>query len=222
MCFAPQADLIGGVVVSGAGIDALRHVRHRREIALAALPLLFGAHQVIEAFAWWGLEGSIPASVGDMARDLYLFIAFTLPLVLPVAVRSIEPDPDRRRLMVPLTVIGGFVTATLIAELSAGPVSAVACSRYIAYDAGLAFGGLTASLYVVSVCVPLLISTFRRLRIFGVVNVVAVIGLAWLLQAGFISLWCAWAAVFSLVIVMHLRSTAVDEDADATMAQIES
>ena len=78
MCFAPEADLIGGVIVSGTGIDALRHVRHRRELALAALPLLFGAHQLIEAFAWWGLEESVPDRVGTLARDVYLVIAFAL------------------------------------------------------------------------------------------------------------------------------------------------
>lgn len=207
MCFAPEADLIGGVIVSGAGIDALRHVRHRREIGLAALPLVFGAHQIIEAFAWWGLRGSVPETVGVLARDVYLVIAFTLPLVVPLAVRAIEPEEHRRRRMTPFVVLGGTITAVLLGQMAAGPVGAEACGRYIAYDAGLVLGGPTAVLYVVAVCAPLILTSIRPLRLFGAANLVAVIGLGLLISQGFISLWCAWAAIASLVVVLHLRST---------------
>lgn len=206
MCFSPEADLIGGVVITGAGIDALRHVRHRREIGLAALPVVFGAHQIVEAFAWWGLGGEIPARVGDAARDVYLAIAFLLPLVVPVVIRSIEIDASRRRMMLPFVVVGGAVSAVLLSELAAGPVTAEACGRYISYDVHLAFGGEITALYVAVTCIPMLLSSERRLRWFGAANLAAVGVLAWLLAAGFISLWCAWAAVLSLVIVVHLRT----------------
>jgi hypothetical protein len=206
MCFAPEADLVGGIVISGVGIDALRHVRRRREVALAALPLLFGTHQLVEALAWWGLEGAVPGRIGVLARDVYLLIAFVLPLVVPLAVLFIEPDPDRRAVMTPFVLIGGLVTAILLTEMAGGPVTAEVCERYIAYDASLGFGGPVTALYVAAVCMPLLVSSHRLLRLFGAVNAVAVAGLAWLLTAGFISLWCAWAAVFSVVIVVHLRT----------------
>ena len=80
MCFSAEADLIAGAVVGGFGIDAVRHVRHRRELTLAALPLVFGAHQMIETFAWWGLDGKVPAVLGDVATWIYLIIAFLLPI----------------------------------------------------------------------------------------------------------------------------------------------
>jgi len=54
MCFSPQADLIGGAVVAGLGVDALFHVRQRHDqVALAAVPLLLGLHQIDEL--WSGL-----------------------------------------------------------------------------------------------------------------------------------------------------------------------
>jgi uncharacterized membrane protein YhaH (DUF805 family) len=207
MCFSPQADLIGGLVVSGAGVDALRHVRHRREIALAALPLLFGIHQLVEVLAWLGLDGLLPTDVTQAAIQSYLWIAFVLPLAVPLAIRLIEPDPNRRRAMTPLVIIGAGVTAVLCAELLDGPAAAEVCGRYISYDAGLSFGGEITALYVVATCVPLLLSTVRRLVAFGIANLIAVGALAWAMSAGFISLWCAWAAVASLVIVIHLRSS---------------
>lgn len=49
---------------------------------------------------------------------------------------------------------------------------------------------------------------------FGVLNLTAVTVLAGLLATGVISLWCAWAAVASVVIVIHLRTA---EDRDETL-----
>jgi hypothetical protein len=37
--------------------------------------VVFAAHQLIEAFVWWGLEGELPAAIGRGAAWLYLAIA---------------------------------------------------------------------------------------------------------------------------------------------------
>jgi hypothetical protein len=206
MCFAPEADLIGGVVVSGVGVDALRQVRHRREVAVAALPVLFGTHQIIEAFAWWGLEGAVPAAFGDVATYIYLGIALVLPVLVPLAVLSIEPDARRRRTVVPFVILGAAVAVTLLINLVSGPVTAEVAGLYIEYDVNLEFGGQITALYVAATCGPLLLSTNRRLVVFGILNLAAVSVLAWLMASGVISLWCAWAAVASVVIVIHLRT----------------
>ena len=79
MCFSPQADLVGGLVISGIGVDVVRHVHRRRDhMALAALPLILGAHQLDEAFVWWGQEGHVPSAIGHVALWIYLLIAFVL------------------------------------------------------------------------------------------------------------------------------------------------
>jgi hypothetical protein len=48
--------------------------------------------------------------------------------------------------------------------------------------------------------------------VFGLLNLAAVAVLAWLMASGVISLWCAWAAVASLVIVIHLRTSDRETD----------
>ncbi len=206
MCFSPEVDLIAGVVVGGAGIDALRHVRHKREIALAALPVVFGAHQAIEALTWWGLEDRIPAVVGEAAMWVYLVIAFLLPAVVPVAVMLVERDPKRRRMTAPFIALGAAVTAALMVGLFTGPVTAAIGGLYIAYDVSLIYGGQIVALYVAATCIPMLLSSRRSIVVFGVLNLAAVTALAWLMATGVISLWCAWAAVTSIVIVIHLRT----------------
>jgi hypothetical protein len=206
VCFSAEADLITGVVVGGAGIDALRHVRHRREWAVASLPLIFGVHQMIETLTWWGLDGDIPESLGRAATWVYLVIAFVLPLLVPIAILLIEPDSRRRRTVAPFVLLGAAVTVTLLYELFTGPVTAEVEGLYIAYDVSLDFGGEITALYVIATCVPLLLSTSTRFVIFGILNLAAVAVLAWLMATGVISLWCAWAAVTSIVIVIHLRA----------------
>jgi len=67
MCFAPEADAVAGVVIVAVGVDALRHVGSPKQLALAALPLLFGLHQLTEAFVWWGLQGHVSQSVERIA-----------------------------------------------------------------------------------------------------------------------------------------------------------
>lgn len=212
MCFSPEADLIAGAVVGGFGIDAVRHVRHRRELTLAVLPLVFGAHQIIETFAWWGLDGRVPAVLGDVATWIYLIIAFLLPILVPLAILSLESDRRRRRMISAFAILGGAVSVTLISQMFTGPVTAEIAGRYIDYDVSLIYGGQLTALYVAATCGPMLLSKRPRIIVFGVLNLAAVTVLAWLMATGVISLWCAWAAVTSIVIVLHLRGTAADAD----------
>lgn len=209
MCYSPEADLAAGVIIGAVGIDALAHGRgDRSTIALAALPAVFAAHQAIEAVTWWGLQGRVPASIGEAATTTYLVIAFTVvPFLVPFAVWRCEPVDVRRRWMAPFVVMGSIVAIVLGAGLITEPHSATIGGRFIAYHAASPLGGVVGVLYVVAVCTPLVLTSHRRIVALGVVNIPVVIALWLLLSEGFISLWCVWAAVTSVVIAVHLRET---------------
>jgi len=207
MCFSPEADLLTGLVVSGVGMDAPRHTKHRRYLPLAILPLLLGLHQVVEAFAWWGMEGRVPFRVGEMAIWLYLLVAFAvLPPLVPAALRSVEVDVARRRRLLPLVLLGAAVAAALLPGLLNGEAGGEVACRYIAYDAGVPYGGYVLPFYVAATCGPMLLSGNRRFVVFGVANLAAVGVLGWLLGRGVISLWCVWAAVTSVAIAREVRA----------------
>jgi len=123
-----------------------------------------------------------------------------------LAVALVERDPRRRRMVVPFIALGAAVTGALMVGLFTGPVTAEIAGLYIAYDVSLDYGGQIVALYVAATCIPLLLSSRRSIVVFGVLNLAAVTVLAWLMATGIISLWCAWAAVTSLVIVIHLRT----------------
>ncbi len=207
MCFSPQADLVGGIVISTIGVVAIRNAQKRhRDIALSTLPLLLGAHQIIESFVWLGLQGHEPHEIERVALWAYLLIAFVvLPIFVPLAVVINEPSRRRRFIMTPLVALGFAVSTILFVTMLRGPVSVRLRPYHLAYSINLSHGGIVVVLYVTAICGTLLLSTRRRVVTFGLVNVIAVVVIAWLTIDGFASVWCGWAAVTSGAIALHMR-----------------
>jgi hypothetical protein len=207
MCFSPQADLVGGVVLAVIGIDVALNVRNRRDhLAFAALPLLFAAHQLTETFVWWGLQGHVPSAVGTVATWIYLLFAFVvLPTYVPLAIRALEPPGRRRDIMTGFVALGGAVSLLLFGAMIRGPVSASLGMHHIAYNIRLDAGLPIVAAYIAATCVSAIFSGYRHIAIFGVVNLIAVAVLARLTIDGFASLWCGWAALTSLAIALHIR-----------------
>ena len=207
MCFSAQADLVGGVVLAAIGVDTLRHVGQRREyLPLAALPLMFAGHQLVEAFVWSGLQDHLSDSVANIATWLYLLFAFVLlPVYVPVASSPSHAGP-RRTLIRWSIVVGGIVSALLLAAMTSGPVTASLDDWHIRYGTGIDAAVPIVGAYIVATCGSLLLSTDRILVRFGVVNLVAVVVIAIFVVEGFASLWCTWAAVASGAVVLYLAA----------------
>lgn len=207
MCFSPEGDLVGGLVVTAIGIDACRHVRGRADHRLlAAFPLLLGAHQLTETFVWWGLQGVVPPAVGAVAMWIYLIVAFVvLPVLVPLVVMGLEPTTPRRWRIAPFLVVGIGVAAVLLEAMVRTHPTVHLGAYHLSYTIGLQHGIPIIGCYIVATCGSLLASGFRDIVIFGLANVVAVVILARLSADGFASLWCFYAALASGAIVLHMR-----------------
>lgn len=207
MCFSPEGDLIGGIVVTGIGIDACRHVRGRFDHRLlAAFPLLLGAHQITETFVWWGLQGVVPLSVGLVAMWIYLIVAFAvLPIVVPVVIMVLEPTKRRKWRIAPFLAIGLVVSGILLEAMLRTHPTVHLGAYHLSYTIGLQHGIVIIGFYLVAACGPLLASGFPDIVYFGLANLVAVVILARLSADGFASLWCFYAALASGAIVLHMR-----------------
>ncbi len=207
MCFSAEVDLVAGTVVTAIGLDALRHVRSPSELPLAALPTVLGVHLLVEVLVWRSLEGAASARTGEVATWAYALIAYVVvPVLAAVAVTLWEPAGSRRR-MLPLVALAVGAAAVLLWWQVTEPVVAVAEGHHIDYviRAGTA-SGLVAVPYVIGTCGPALLSHDRVLRWFGWLNLAVVGGLAVVEREGLVSLWCAWAAVTSVVIAARLRT----------------
>jgi hypothetical protein len=215
MCFAPEADAVAGAIIVAVGVDALRHVRSPKQIPIAALPLLFGLHQLIEAFVWWGLRGQVPESAQRVATWIWLLFAFVaLPVLLPIAIDLVERSKIRRGVITAFAGIGLAVGIALATAIFRGPVNAEIQGHCISYSVdALGNGREWTVLYVIAACGALLASSHRDLAALGAVNLVVTPLLMWLTVSGFVSLWCFWAAIASVVIAVHLRRTGLVRDA---------
>ena len=207
MCFSPEGDLVGGVVVVAIGVDACRHLGDRKEyLFVAGLPLLLGLHQIVEAFVWWGLQGKVPATLGNVAMWAYLLFALVvLPVLGPLLVLGLERTPAMRRRIAPFVVLGAVTGGILLAAMLRTHPTAHVGAYHLAYSIGLQHGLLVVGLYIVATCGSMLASGFRHVFWFGVSNLVAIAVLARLSADGFTSLWCFYAALASGAIALYLR-----------------
>ena len=207
MCFSAEADFVTGAVITGIGVATLAKVEEPRELALGVLPLAFGLHQLVEGFVWLGLHGSISTGATDVAVHLYLAFAWVvLPVLVPVGLLCITRNPRRRRAMSTFVGIGAVVSAYLAWSLVNEDISARIAGHTVQYGGAGDYALLATILYVVATCGPPLASSQPAIVWFGIVNLGAVAAIALVQAEGLTSLWCAWAAVVSVLIYMQFAA----------------
>lgn len=205
VCFSVQADLVAGAVLAPIAVLSLREVRTRRELPFALLPTVFCVHQLIEALVWLGLDGHVPGWVQAAAALAYVLIALPLlPLLVPTAILLLEPHGFRARTL-PFVGLGVIVAAVLATTVLDGPIKVLRLKHALSYDVGLSHAILWIVLYVVAVTGPALMSGYRSIVAFGVLNVVGLVTVALLYAEAFASLWCVYAALTSVLILVHMR-----------------
>ncbi|WP_354699000.1 hypothetical protein DSM112329_04701 [Paraconexibacter sp. AEG42_29] len=212
MCFSPAADFAIAAAISPVAVASLRLVRRREQLLVAALPAVFAAHQFVEGFVWLGLEGHVSSGLQHAATLIYLLVAQALlPVLVPVALLLVEPDSVRRqRWLWPLAVLGLAVGVRMLVNLLTHPITASASDHVVIYEADRGFGGFTAVAYVLATCGPAICSSQRMLRWFGVANLVGLLGAALIRVAAVTSVWCAYAAFASILVLVYLYDSRKD------------
>lgn len=204
MCFSPEADLVAGIALLPVAALSLREVRHVREVPFAALPLLFAAHQLIEVLVWAGADGEVSAGVQQWAALAYVLFAFpVLPTLVPTAVLLLEPRGARLR-VAPFVAIGLVVSAHLTYVVLDGPLVVEAHPYALVYRVGLENGTIWAALYILATVGPSLLSGYPSIVWFGVLNLVGLTVVAIVYREAFASLWCVFAALSSVLVLLHM------------------
>ncbi|WP_371134826.1 DUF6629 family protein [Methylocystis sp.] len=207
MCYSLEASITAGLGLGLAGYGmvakALRH--DRRMLLFAAFPLVFSAHQFVEAAVW--LTRADPVA-GQPYRYVYTLIAFTMwPVLTPAAAAYAESDPERNRLWWTMGGVGIVLAAYLVAKLAGADGIDLSVYRHsLAYDPLFERPPLvTDFLYLVLTVSPLIFSQRRAINVFGVAVLATFFMALAANRPAWYSVWCLAAALFSLIIALAIE-----------------
>jgi len=204
VCFSAAANFVGSGVLGTIGVATLTRVKHRRELLFASLPTLFAVHQLIEGFVWLGLDGVMSSAVThNMGAAFVLYAQGLLPFLIPLSVLLFEPDMKSRRRMLPFLAIGTGTTLYMLWALIAYPLHIFVKANSIVYINDGTNNTALAVLYVIATCGSLFFSKVRDMVIFGAANLVILLAVMAVKRYAFTSLWCAYAALASVIILAY-------------------
>ena len=204
MCFSATANFVGSGVLGAVGVVTLTKVKHRRELLFAALPTLFAVHQCIEGFVWLGLDGVLsPAVAHNMGAAFMLYAQGILPFLLPLSVLLFEPNAKSRARMLPFLVLGGATALYILWALTAFPLQLYVRGNSIVYINQATNNTAVALFYLIATCGSLFFSKIKMMVIFGAANLAILLVVMEVKRYAFTSLWCAYAAVASVIILAY-------------------
>ncbi|MGW2987094.1 DUF6629 family protein [Streptomyces goshikiensis] len=199
MCWSATADLAAGTVITAVGVVCVLRVRRARDLPVAALPVLLGAHQLVEAAVWNAGGGCGPASKA--------WAVIALP-VLPVWVAFgvlLAAAPGARRVLWGPAAAGLATAAVLAYCLATRPVDAEVRGHTIGYGVAVPYAPLVVAGYLFATLGALLLSGDRGLRLLGAVLAAGAVVCAALWRLEFASTWCAFAAAASVLVLGWVR-----------------
>jgi hypothetical protein len=204
MCFSATANFVGSAVLGTVGVITLTKVKHRRELLFASLPLLFAVHQFIEGFVWLGLTGILSSTVTRIAGAAFMLYAQgILPFLLPLSVWLFEPTAKSRRRMLPFLVIGLGTALYILWALTAYSFEVSIRNNSLEYVNPATNNALVAAFYVIATCGSLFFSKIKDMVIFGAANLAILLVVMAVKRYAFTSLWCAYAALASVIILAY-------------------
>ena len=204
MCFSATASFAAGAGLVAAGAFSVSKTRSRRELLYAVIPLLFGVQQLIEGVIWLTFRSEATALNPAMTFAYSLFSHVLWPMYVPWAALVMEPAAARRRWMLACAAAGTAAGLFLLANMLRFPIEARALGGHIEYASPHFFIVLVMAGYLAGTCLSLLFSSHRYVALFGAAALAA-FGFSYLVYSRwFISVWCFFAAVLSIVVLLHV------------------
>ncbi|MDX2157479.1 MAG: DUF6629 family protein [Hyphomicrobiaceae bacterium] len=209
MCFSATASftLAAALAPVAAYTLATASQAGRQWHPIAAYPLAFALQQAIEGVVWLGIGAGHAATIAAASRGFLFFSHLFWPAWVPFSIYWLESDPDKRRLLLALTIIGVLfgVSISLPAILSADGISIEVIAGSLEYHTWMIYDGyvgrgLLRVVYAGVVVTALFLASDRMVQLFGGIIVASLLVAAAFFDHAFISVWCYFAAALSAYI----------------------
>ena len=203
MCFSVTASFSAGAVLLGLGTLTLKSASRRCELPFAAIPLLFAIQQLSEGVIWLTFRYEAP-QLNVVMTYVYSFFSHVLwPVYVPVAVLVMEPAGWRRRALLVFVAAGVAVGAYLLYFLVAFPIVSRPIGQHVEYVSPHFFAAAAMTLYLMATTFSPILSTHRIVKVFGVLALLSFAVTYFFYAIWFISVWCFFAALLSVVVYLH-------------------
>ena len=169
------------------------------------IPALFGVQQLIEGALWLTFPDRAPHANSVLTHAYSFFSHVLWPIYVPISVLLLEEGAWRRKVLAGIAMAGAAVGLYLLCFLLTEPVISRVVERHIRYDSPHFFAAAVMSLYVVATCASSLVSSCSTIRLFGLATFVALLAAYALYAYWFISVWCFFAALLSVIVLVHFR-----------------
>jgi len=205
MCISATASFVTSGALVASGVAIARIPKPKSAIPLSIFPFIFATHQFIEGLLWLNHRGFLADNYKSVVVYAFVLIAFVLwPIFVPFSVYVLESGRIRRVIILLCQFTGMYAGLTNLIIIIRGPISASVVGHSFAYSVNTP--DIIAALYLISLLIPFLVSSNKRLVILGVVLAASSITSGSIASTGtFPSVWCFSAAILSVFLYLFFR-----------------
>jgi hypothetical protein len=203
MCFSAAASFTAGATLSAVGGLTVRKSRGKTELPLALIPLLFGIQQLTEGVLWLNIHND-QSTLKLVATYVYSMFSHVLwPIFVPFAILLVESKRWRKTAIGVFQILGVAVGLYLFYFILRFPVTAYVHGHSIVYASRHFYIVEVLVVYLLATCATGLFSSHRCVNVFGVLAFVLAVVAYEVSVDTFVSVWCFYAAVLSLIVYIH-------------------
>lgn len=208
MCFSAPASFAAAAIAGSIGVVTLWQAARRRNAAvlpIAAFPVLFAAQQAVEGLLWLDLAQAEPGACRPFLVHAFLgYAEIFWPVFAPLAAVLIEPVRWRRHAILVCLAVGAVLSTYLLIKMLGNPYSASAATGHIAYTNGASYLKGIEFPYVFATTISLLLSSHRMIQVLASVILGGFIAAYWSYYQSYISVWCFFAAMSSVLVYLFV------------------
>lgn len=226
MCFSATVSYSSAAVLVATGLYAVQQARRLQPPywMWALVPVFFGFQQAFEGRVWQELDAGNANAAVPFALGFHFFSHFLWLWWFPLCSYLVEPDKAsktgqlRKRVMGGCTIFGAFAGALVYSFMLFHPdwmsvavrEHSIHYSFSVTYRSSIHIPVRAATLYALTILVPLLFSSRRQIRFFGGLVALSMVLASVAYGYAYVSVWCFFAAVLSLYIVYMIRRLAAE------------
>ena len=223
MCFSASVSYSAAAVLVTTGMYAVQQARRLQAPywMWALIPVFFGFQQAFEGRVWQELDAGDASAAVPFALGFHCFSHFLWLWWIPLCCYLDEPGQAskigkiRKRVIGGCAMFGAFAGTLVYSAMLFHPewMSVSVREHSIIYNFSVPYRNpflihipvTPVTLYGLTILVPLLFSSHRLIRIFGILVALSMALASVANNAAFVSVWCFFAAVLSLYLVYMIR-----------------